>query len=187
MEHPFEILPSRKLIQTPAPTLVSHVTYSCNKQRVETRMDVAYGEEFDEAFLLELDAVEAAAVQRSHARQGVPPTPGSTSGSSNGTQHGQRLLVPAAQTTSEQTTSDSVVFEQGCSTGNSSNPVVCLHSEDMMGGLHRWKVDRISVQDDAIPDGSEDRIGQVLYRCTAVVHTCTPKWKENSSGCGPMR
>lgn len=33
-------------------------------------MDVAYGEEFDEAFLLELDAVEAVAVQHSHDQRG---------------------------------------------------------------------------------------------------------------------
>lgn len=128
-------------------------------------MDVSYGEEFDEAFLLELDAVEAAAVQRSRAQPDIDAS------SINGTseQHGQQRV--AAPTTP----SDSVMLAHNRSTGTSSNPTACHHGTSNAVGLYRWTVENISVRDDASTEGSaEGRIGQVR---TVDAHF----------GCGAMR
>lgn len=127
-------------------------------------MDVAYGEEFDEAFLLELDAVEAAAVQHFRARNDVVvPAGSSTSNAGPIEQHGQqraaahKTLLPG-----------SVMLEQGCSTGKSIKPEGCHPEASNVACLYRWAVDSITVQDDAAAEGSaEDRIGRVSYNmCT---------------------
>lgn len=115
-------------------------------------MDIAYGEEFDEAFLLELDAVEAAAVQHSHARRDITVSAGRASNTFE--QHRAAAQKPPNST---------VMLEQSRSTGRSLKPATtCHHEAPNIAGLYRWTVGNISVQDDAATEGSaEDRIGQV--------------------------
>lgn len=116
-------------------------------------MDVACGDEFDEAFLLELDAVEAAAVQRSHASHDVTPSTLNDAGVEP--QRNQRVSAHAHP-------HSSAMLEQSCSTGRSLKPVACPHEAASIVGLYRWTVGSISVQDDAAAEGSgEEGIGQV--------------------------
>lgn len=127
-------------------------------------MDVACGEEYDEAFLLELDAVEAAAVQHSRAQIGVVPA---ASNASNGT-----IEQRGHQRAAAQILPGSVMLEQGCSTGESSKPGDYHTEASNIVCLYRWAVENIFVQDDAAMQGSaEDRIGKVLWHTTREYHT----------------
>jgi len=98
-------------------------------------MDAGHEEEFDEAFFLELDAAEAAAVasRASSTRQ-------------------QR---DAAGVTSDRG------LEQGCSTRMSSTQRACAHGTASGVNLS-WKVDSIAVRDDdaVAEESAEERIGE---------------------------
>eukprot|EP00903_Cladosiphon_okamuranus_P013714 g12770.t1 len=124
-------------------------------------MDVANGEEFDEAFLLELDAVESAAVQHSLA----PPLPAGAGGE-RGLAILQKAEGPveqhAQQRAAAQALRGSVMLDQGGSTGEDSNPGDSPPEAANTGCFYVWAVENIFVQDDAAAiDGSaEDRVGQ---------------------------
>lgn len=123
--------------------------------RVETRMGVADGEEFDEAFLHELDAVEAAALQHSRA-------PAGSSTSYNEIEQRAEAGTP----------SDSSMLEQSCSDGRSLKTT--RHDEASSNvDVYRWAVGDISVQDDAAMDASaSDRIGQVTAELPRRLQSC---------------
>lgn len=104
-------------------------------------MNVANEEEFDEAFLLELDAAEAAAV--ANRVSGTNTAPLSPQRDATG--------APPDRT-----------LEQGCSTRTRSTQRA-LHHGTARGMNLSWRVDSISVRDDdAAAEGSaEERIGEV--------------------------
>lgn len=126
------------------------------------------GEEFDEAFLRELDAVEASAVQHSHTLNDSAPAVSSTSNDTK-------------QRAAAQTPRDSAMLQQSCSTGRGFKPA-CHHEASNIADLYRWAVDDISVLDDAATEGSaKDRIGQVLKSIMSILDArstwCFPEYR----------
>eukprot|EP00752_Nemacystus_decipiens_P006895 g6193.t1 len=110
-------------------------------------MDGACGEDFDEAFLHELDAVVAAAMQHSRTENESASSGSSSNGSSE-------------QQGAAQISRDSAMLEQSCSTGGSLKPA-CYDEAPNIVGVYRWAIDDIAVQDDTAANGSaDDNIGQ---------------------------
>lgn len=148
--------------------------------RAPSSMDVAYEEDFNDAFFREVDAAADAAILHSHSKASSIITPGSGGGTSD-TFAQQEAAKPLLQATTDY----GVVLQPSClkptparrslksdvchleheregSSTQDAAPAV-TSSPNWVPRLYRWKVDSISVRDDGstMTGSAEEMIGKV--------------------------